>query len=207
MILEYYRFSNLDISPYLDFIKNSLAFFDEHYRYRAQKRDGKELDENGKLIIFPSTTAESYKNALNPVDVVAALRYLLPKMIELPEQYVNSEEKKYYKEYLERVPEVPVGNYNGHKVILPAAEWGRVGNNEFPELYTVYPYALYGVNKPDFDLVLDTWKGQKAMQKTKEPHLSTVITSYSIHYTKLYDDGPAGDHSVWANARLEINRK
>ena len=54
MILEYHRFTGADISAYMPFIEQSLIFFDEHYRKRQKMRDGNELDEKGKLVIFPA---------------------------------------------------------------------------------------------------------------------------------------------------------
>jgi len=73
MMLEYHRFCSADISPYLPFIKRSVKFFDGHYQMRHRQRSGQPLDENGKLVIYPSTSCESYKGAKNPSDVIAGL--------------------------------------------------------------------------------------------------------------------------------------
>ncbi len=73
MILEYHRFTGADISQYMPFIEQSLIFFNEHYRAHQKMRNGKELDENGKLVIYPSTSCESYRGATNPADVLAGL--------------------------------------------------------------------------------------------------------------------------------------
>lgn len=53
MILEYQRFTGEDISEFMPFIEQSLIFFDKHYRLGQKMRNRKELDENGKLVIYP----------------------------------------------------------------------------------------------------------------------------------------------------------
>ncbi len=76
MMLEYLRYCGEPIDEYLDYIESVVDFYFEHYPY----------DENGKLIVFPSTSLETYKGidakskkdeeygAKNPMDAVAGLR-------------------------------------------------------------------------------------------------------------------------------------
>jgi hypothetical protein len=99
MILEYHRFTGADISKYMPFIEQSLIFFDEHYRRRQKMREGNELDENGKLVIYPSTSCESYRGAKNPSDVIAGLRACLTDLLELGKKYLSDERKAYYREF------------------------------------------------------------------------------------------------------------
>jgi hypothetical protein len=86
MILDYHAYSGADISEYLDFIESSILFHREHYRYWHKKCDPASpdgYDADGKLVIYPSTAAETYKNVLNPTDVVYALQAVLEDLIEL----------------------------------------------------------------------------------------------------------------------------
>src|SRR5262249_41187783 len=39
----------------------------------------------------------------------------------------------------------------------PAQQYDGPKNHENPELYTVFPYRLYGIGKPDLDLARDTY--------------------------------------------------
>ncbi|MCP4450521.1 MAG: hypothetical protein GY809_03600, partial [Planctomycetes bacterium] len=71
MMLEYHRFSGRDIAQYMPFIRAAILFFDEHYQLRQTMRTGSPLDEKGKLVIFPSTSCESYRGAKNPSDLIA----------------------------------------------------------------------------------------------------------------------------------------
>ncbi len=77
MILEYHRYTGKDILKYMDFIKSSIKFYDEHYQMRQSQLTGNPLDENGKLVISPSTACESYKGAVNPIDATAGLKACL----------------------------------------------------------------------------------------------------------------------------------
>ncbi|TGV04204.1 DUF5703 domain-containing protein [Flavivirga rizhaonensis] len=167
MILDYYYFSGKDISSYLPFIKSSIKFFDEHYQYREKNRTGKPLNENGKLVFYPSTAAEMYKMARNPADVIAALKVVSSRMLKLPDNYISLTEKEYYQSLLKRIPEIPFDIKEGHKVIKPAESWEYVANQEIPELYTVFPYGIYGLHKPDLEVAINTWNyGESKDKKT-----------------------------------------
>ncbi|WP_430974094.1 DUF5703 domain-containing protein [Sunxiuqinia rutila] len=157
MILEYYRFTGKDISDYLPFIKSSLRFFDEHYQLRQQQRTGKALDENGKLVFYPSTATEMYKIAKNPVDVIAGLKTTLPRMLAMPDKYIDEDEKKYYQEYLERLPEISFDTKNNYRVIKPAESWEYVANMEIPELYPVFPYGLFSIENGNTQVAINTY--------------------------------------------------
>ena len=164
MILDYYRFSGKDISEYIPFIKRSLQFFDEHYQYRNRKRTGQPLDENGKLVIYPSTAAETYKWANNPADVLAALYAVVERMQDLPDAYVAPTEKEYYKSFNLRIPAIPTEIKEGRPLIRPAESWKEVRNVEIPELYPVFPYGLYGLGKPGLDLAVHTWQNGESKE-------------------------------------------
>ena len=74
MILQANKYTGMDISKYEPLIEQCLRFFDEHYRYLAKKRGVKDVDGDGKLILFPSSGCETYKQAYNPSSVIAALQ-------------------------------------------------------------------------------------------------------------------------------------
>ena len=78
MILETARYNEADISRYIPLPhRSSLNFFDEHYRQLALQRGRKDLDGNGKLVIYPGSACETYKMAYNPSSTIAALRSVL----------------------------------------------------------------------------------------------------------------------------------
>lgn len=48
---------------------------------------------------------------------------------------------------------------NGVKVIEPlAVKSGTISNYEIPQLYTVFPWSIYGVGDPDVDVAINTWE-------------------------------------------------
>ena len=80
IMLRYHTFSGADLAPYLPFIEQSVIFYDAHYRFRCKQLTGKELDENGKLAIYPASTLEHHTDARNPTSVIAGLRRVLGEL-------------------------------------------------------------------------------------------------------------------------------
>jgi hypothetical protein len=58
---------------------------------------------------------------------------------------------------LSELPPIPVGEKDGNRVVLPAERFDKKKNTENPELYCIFPYRLFGVGKPDLELVRDTF--------------------------------------------------
>jgi len=157
MVLEYGRYSGEDISSYLPFIESCLRFYDRHYQYWALKLTGSPLDEKGRLVIYPSTSLETYKIALNPTPVIAAMSALTSSLLDLPEKYGSPQQREYWKELQGRIPDIPFRTMKGKKVIAPAVSWEFINNIELPQLYPVFPYGIYGIGKAGFQEALDTW--------------------------------------------------
>jgi hypothetical protein len=158
MILSYFQFTGRDISQYIPFIERSVRFFDEHYQYRCRQLTGKPLDENGHLVIYPSTSCESYKGAKNPSDLIAGLRACINMLLDLPDRYVPESKKQYWKDMLERIPPFPIKEVDGRRIIQPAESWHHYQNCEIPQFYPVFPFGLYGIGKPDLQMFIDTWR-------------------------------------------------
>jgi hypothetical protein len=158
MILQYHQFTGADISAYMPFIDRSVQFFDEHYQYRQAKRTGKPLDENGHLVIYPSTSCESYKGAKNPSDVLAGLKANLQMLIALPEKYVTDQKKEYWRGMLKRVPPFTIKEVDSRRMFQPAKSWVRYQNCEIPQFYPLFPFNIYGIGKPDLQMFIDTWR-------------------------------------------------
>ena len=165
MILEYQRFTGADITKYLPFIEQSLIFFDEHYRARQKMRNGKELDENGKLVIFPSTACESYRGAKNPADVIAGLRACLKNILELDGKYLTAEKKEYYRDFLNRIPGYVYDKVDGLTVIKPADSWIRESNQELPQFYPLFPFNQFQLGDDEIQLFKNAYQVAPAFRK------------------------------------------
>ncbi|TGV04617.1 DUF5703 domain-containing protein [Flavivirga rizhaonensis] len=158
MILEYHRFSGRDITQYMPFIKAALLFFDEHYQLRQKMRNGKALDEEGKLVIYPSTSCESYRGANNPTDIIAGLKACLQSMLVLDEKYVSVDEKKYCAEYLQRVPDFAFDEVDGLRIIKPAKKWLKEDNLELPQFYPLFPFDQFKLGDEELQTFKNTYK-------------------------------------------------
>jgi hypothetical protein len=164
MILEKYFYTGEDISLYIPLIESCLRFFDEHYQYQAKQRGNKIFDGNGKLILFPGSSAETYKMAYNATPTIAALKIVAEKLLALPENYLPEENRNYFTEFLNRLPEILVKEKDGKKIIMPAWLWERENNTESPQLYPVFPWRMYGVGKPDLQTAINTYNDSAAVK-------------------------------------------
>jgi len=157
MILKYHRFTGADISPYMPFIERSVTFFDQHYQMRCKQRTGKPLDSDGKLVIYPSTSCESYRGATNPTDLLAGMRAVLTGLIDLPAKFTPAPKKKKWRQMLARVPDFGIGEKNGKKIMKPAWSWSRYQNCECPQFYPLFPFDQYYLGRSDMQLFRATW--------------------------------------------------
>jgi hypothetical protein len=169
MILEKERYTDADITEYLPLIRSCLTFFDEHYQYLAKQRGAKTLDDDGHLVIYPGSGAETFKMAYNASSTIAALKTVTSRLLELPDKYLNADERKSWSEFLQRIPPIEFTAFDGHKTIAPARAWMRVQNEESPQLYPVFPWGMYGVGKPDLDVAINTWNYDPIVKKFRSP--------------------------------------
>jgi hypothetical protein len=158
MMLQQKEYANEDIRKYNPFIISCLRFFDEHYQYLAKQRGRKALDANGHLILFPGSGAETYKMANNANSTISALQVITKQLLNLSEKELSKEEQDYLKGFQTRIPPLNFGTFDGHKTLAAAKTWERVNNSEVPQLYSVFPWGIYGIGKPDLETALNTWK-------------------------------------------------
>lgn len=161
LALERHRFSGGDISRYLPLVRASVRFFDEHYQLRQKMRSGKPLDDHGKLVIFPSTSCESYRGARNPTDVIAGLQACLDSLLALADDVVPAAEKDYYRGFLRRLPDYTFGEEKGERILLPAESYKRYQNYECPQFYPLFPFNRFALGRDDMKVFRNTWKHGK----------------------------------------------
>jgi hypothetical protein len=66
--------------------------------------------------------------------------------------------KAFYRKFRATLPPVPTRTARGHRVLAPAETWRGVSNpDEFPVMYSVFPFGVYGLERPDLGLARDTW--------------------------------------------------
>jgi hypothetical protein len=134
MMLDLERYTGADISKYIPFIESGLTFYNEHYQYQAKMRSRSVFDGDGHLILYPGTAVETYKMAYNATSTIAALKTILTRLLELPENYLSAERRLHWEEMLKRIPPIAFREKEGHKTISPAWTWARINNQEIPSI-------------------------------------------------------------------------
>ncbi len=151
IMLDYYDFT-LD-EPFLRETLVPLAvqimtFYKHHYP----------RESDGHIRFEPAQALETWWDSVNPLPEIAGLRSVLPRLAALPESAVSSSNRTHWRKLLDALPPLPLRRSDDDSVVLaPAAMTGRKANSETPELYAVFPYALFGVGKDNLDLARRTW--------------------------------------------------
>ena len=91
---------------------------------------------------------------------IAGLRYTLSKLLTLPEQLTTAELRHRWSRMLHELPDIPTGEKDGMRVILPAQRFDKKKNTENPELYCIFPFRIFGVGKPDLQIARDTFEAR-----------------------------------------------
>ncbi len=115
----------------LPFARETITFFDQHWKRGA----------DGKILFDPAQSLETWFTARNPLPEIAGLRYIIPRLLDLP---FTEAEKATWRKTLADLPPVPTHkDAKGALRLAPAETYGNKSNSENPELYAVFPYRLY----------------------------------------------------------------
>ncbi|NQT27156.1 hypothetical protein HQ585_17510 [candidate division KSB1 bacterium] len=158
-MLDYYAFTqdqeflNAILLP---MVGNIVTFYDQHYT----------RDKRGKIRFFPAQALETWWECVNPLPEIAGLKFVLNKLLFLPLEFVNEEQRHQWRRLLSELPEIPTQQVNGETILAPADSFDVLMNTENVGLYSVHPYRIYGVGKPDIALACRTFK--KRMFKVME---------------------------------------
>lgn len=149
--LEYFfhtadkRFLKETLLPLADAI---ITFYDRHFP----------RDSEGKLLLKPAQSLETYPEAVNPLPDIAGLRWVLEGLLRLPLGRDGVARRNLWRRLQGQLPPLPMKTEDGQTFLLPAQEiLAPPINSEDPELYAVFPYRLYGVSKPDLDVARNTY--------------------------------------------------
>jgi hypothetical protein len=147
------KFARHTLMPHADEVTK---FYDLHYK----------RDENGKIRFDPAASLETWHTAVNPLPEIAGLGTQLPRLLGLDKNLTTADQRERWQRMLNELPPIPKGTKEGVPVILPAETFSREENYETPELYSVFPYPVYGIDKPDLELARNTY----ATRKHKKTH-------------------------------------
>ena len=148
----------IDIRQDLPWIEGTVLFYDSVYRAQCQKRTGKDVGDDGNLVLYPSNALELLSGATNPIEVVSGLRRVTAGLLALPD--LPADTRMRFEAIQARLPELPMGERDGVRSLLPAKSYEGVHNKWEPiEMYAFWPYRWVGVTRPDtLQLARDTWK-------------------------------------------------
>lgn len=151
MMLDYYDYTGDDsfAKEYLiPIAQEVIRFYNEMYT------------KDGVMTITPSNALETYWNCTNPTDHIAGLRYIIPRLIELPEDLTTSALLEEWESCLSALPEIPMSDDGTY--IKPAESYGSTKNTENPELYAIFPYKLYAIGSDnDIEIGIKTFNQRK----------------------------------------------
>jgi alpha-L-fucosidase 2 len=155
MMLDYYSFTG-DTSflnnTMIPFSKEILTFYDLHYR----------RDENGKIRFDPAQALETYwEGTINPMPEIAGLKAVLNGLLQYEHTIADKNLMNLCHKLQNEIPGMPATEIGGKKVLTPAESYGESRNVENPELYAVFPYRHYGVDKPELEMARETWFNRK----------------------------------------------
>jgi hypothetical protein len=87
---------------------------------------------------------------------------------------------------LGRVPPLPLKEKNGKPYLAGAESWRKFSVGEIPELYSVFPYGLYGVGRENVELARYTWTDclMERQKKMKEPWYQGGIFAARLGFTE-----------------------
>jgi hypothetical protein len=158
MALQAHDAIGISLEQDLPWIEGTVLFYDSFYRAQAKKRTGKELGDDGKLVIYPGNGLEYAGGATNPVEVVCGLKRITAGLLALADLPASSRGR--FQRIQSTLPELPVGKRRGRPSLLPAQSWESDYNKWEPiEMYAFWPYRLVGITRPEtLQLARDTWE-------------------------------------------------
>ena len=130
----------------------------QRQRGNCGQQSGQPLDSQGKLVIYPSTSLESYRGARNPADLIAGLSACLDSLLGLGDDLLPAERKAYYRGYLARLPGYTYRVVRGDRVLEPAESYQRYQNFECPQFYPLFPFDRFALESDDMDVFRNTWR-------------------------------------------------
>ncbi len=115
-------------------------------------------DDSGRLLLSPAQSLETWWEAENPMPEIAALHYLLPRLLALPDEYLQVTDMGAWRALSARLPTLPMGYRDGQLQLLAAAKHESVPkNSENPELYAVFPFKLFGIGHQELEMAQRTF--------------------------------------------------
>lgn len=163
MMLEHYAFSQdgtFLTNTALPLAEAVLQFYAEHYPH----------EPGGRLLLAPAQALETWWRCENPAPDVAGLHAVVEKLLSLPPGLAGEQRLAQWSRLRAQLPPLPRRDVNGRTVLLPGENFSNRQNMENPELYSIFPFRLFGVGRPELDMARETFaqrqfKGNRGWQQ------------------------------------------
>jgi len=134
MMLDYYEATSdtaFRDDTLIPMAVETFRFYDQHWQ----------RGDDGRIRYHPAQSLETYWDVVDPTPDIAAMRYLIPRLMTLP---VSETIRAEWKRQLADQPEIPMTGAGGETRIAAAREINsKMRNFENPELYAVFPFHLF----------------------------------------------------------------
>ena len=157
MMLDYYQFTKDEVflkQTLMPVVSEILNFYDHHWG----------RDKNGKILFDPAMALETYNTAVNPLPEIVGIHKVCSELLRLPKQEISKSQKKQWNRLIRELPEIPTKTIDGKKVLSAAYTYSGKQNIENPELYAIFPYRAFGVNKPELEMARLTFNNRAIKQ-------------------------------------------
>ena len=158
MALQAHDALGISLERDLPWIQGTVFFYDSYYRAQTKQRTGRELGDDGKLVIYPANGLELAGGATDPIEVACGLQRITAGLLALPGG--SAESRARLARIQSELPNLPMGRRRGVPALLPAKSWESEYNRWEPiEMYAFWPYRLAGITQPEtLQLARDTWE-------------------------------------------------
>ena len=161
LMLDYYDYTRDD-----EFLKSELLPYSHDLLEYVQTRfSGR---ENGKIVIGPLQSVETYWDTTDPIPTVAGMHAVLRRILELPEKKVA--DRDFFLQLRSITPDIPMETVKGRKFLAPARIYDPKRRNvESPQFYAVFPFRVYCAGKADLDLAIDSFRHASEVAGSFQP--------------------------------------
>jgi len=145
------EFLNGDLT---EFAKEIITFYNENYRRSS----------HGKIVFKPVHSLETYwYDVVNPLPEIAGLKYITDRFLANKDKIKDKELVELCDNVNSSLTEIPVRtDESGQTLLSPAEKYDPKSSNvENPELYAVFPYEIYGLNRKDREMAKRTYDARK----------------------------------------------
>ncbi|WP_146662757.1 DUF5703 domain-containing protein [Anaerohalosphaera lusitana] len=144
VLLDYCRYTeNTEFlkSKVIPWCTESLRFYDTRFP----------KDDDGRIRITPTHAVETYwVDVVNDQPSVAGLHYICRRLLALPANVTTDEDREYWKKIQASLPPIPKRKLDGRTFPDNAESYNpQRFNFEAPDLYTVFPFRIYGLDITD----------------------------------------------------------